>query len=295
MKQAKRWEKNIFELVRRTATDLPKDVELALKRALKKEKKGSRAHWALHSVLENVALARKKDAPLCQDSGALLFHFRVPVGFDVNALAAATRTAVADATTAGYLRENTIDSISGASYGNNVAHGAPVFHFEQGARKTIDARLVMKGGGSENAGRQYSLADPELGAERDLEGVRRCVLDAIVKTQGKACAPGILGVCIGGDRVTGYVHSKEQFLRKLTDKSPVQVLARLEARLMRDAKELGVGPMGLGGKTSVLGIKIGAVSRLPASFFVTVSCMCWAFRRRGAVLGRAGGIQRWIY
>lgn len=295
MKKKGYWEKNLFELIRRTSTDLPQDVEAALRKALKAEKKGSRAQGIIEAILDNSHLARRNDAPICQDTGALIFNFRVPVGYDTNALVAKTRSAVSRATRHGYLRENTIDSISGSSYETNIAYGAPVFHFQQGARKTVDVRLVMKGGGCENVGRQYSLPDADLGAGRDMEGVRRCLLDAVWRAQGNGCAPGILGVCIGGDRATGYAVSKDQFLRRLSDKSPVKQLARLESRIMRETKSMGIGPMGLGGKTALLGVKIEALSRLPASMFVTVSFMCWAFRRRGAVLGPEGGIKRWLY
>ncbi len=295
MKNHAQWEANLFELIRRTSVDLPADIEASLRRALAAEKKGSRAKWILETILANVASARKNDAPLCQDTGSLIFHFHVPEGFDTNALAAATRLAVARATRLGYLRQNTIDSLTGDPYQTNVAYGAPVFHFEQCARSTVDVRLLMKGGGSENMGRQYSLPDETIEAGRDLEGVRRCVLDALVQAQGNGCAPGILGVCIGGDRSSGYEHSKEQFLRKLDDRAPVRVLARLEERIMRDSRTLDIGPMGFGGQTTLLGVKIGALSRLPASFFVTVSYMCWAFRRRGAVLSPSGGMKRWLY
>jgi len=290
-----RWEKNIFELIRRTSTDLPMDVEAAIRRALAREKKGSSAWWVLETLLRNVDLARKTDAPICQDTGALLFYCGVPVGFDTNALVAETRAAVSKATRLGYLRQNTIDSVSGAPYATNVAPASPVFHFQQGARKRVDVRLVMKGGGSENRGCQYSLPNEDLGADRDLEGVRRSVLDAVWEAQGNGCAPGVLGVCIGGDRATGYAHSKEQFLRKLSERSPVKILAKLEHRIVHDSAKLGIGPMGLGGRTSLLGVKIDALSRLPASFFVSVSYMCWAFRRRGALLGPEGGVNRWLY
>lgn len=295
MKNHAQWEANLFELIRRTSVDLPVDVENCLWRALGREKRGSRARWVLETVLANVESARKHDAPLCQDTGSLIFHVNVPVGFDTNALAAATRLAVARATRLGYLRQNTIDSLTGEPYQTNVAYGAPVFCFQQGARSTVEVRLIMKGGGCENVGRQYSLPDEALGAGRDMEGVRRCILDAVVQAQGNGCAPGILGVCIGGDRCTGYEHSKEQFLRKLDVKSRIKVLARLEDRIMKEATELDIGPMGLGGQTALLGVKIGALSRLPASYFVTVSYMCWAFRRRGAVLSASGGLKRWLY
>lgn len=289
------WEKNLCELIRRTSTDLPTDVENGIKRALGREKKGSHAWWALQTLVENTALARKNDVPLCQDTGALLFYFGVPVGFDTNMLVSRTRAAVSRATRQGYLRHNTVDSVSGASYQTNIAHSAPVFHFQQGARKTVDVRLIMKGGGCENVGAQYRLPDPSLGAERDLEGARRCVLDAVLNAQGMGCSPGVLGICVGGDRATGYAHSKEQFLRKLTDRARDRRLARLEDRLLKECQQLGIGPMGLGGRTTVLGVKVSALSRVPACYFVTISYMCWAFRRRGVLLGPEGGVQRWIY
>lgn len=289
------WERNLLELIRRTSTDLPADVEATLRRALRQEKKRSHAAWMLESILENASIAREKCIPICQDTGVLAFYFRVPVGFDTNMLVARTCSAVSKATRNGYLRQNAVDSLSGASYPANVAHGSPLFHFQQGARKTVDVRLIMKGGGCENVGRQYSLPDGDLDADRDIAGVRKCILDAIWRAQGLGCAPGVLGVCIGGERESGYAYAKEQFLRKTSEKSPVRGLARLEDRIMKDSRMLGIGPMGMGGGSSLLGVKIGVLSRLPASYFVTVSYMCWAFRRRGAVLGPEGGIHRWMY
>lgn len=293
--KSSRWERNLFELIRRTATDLPADIELALKRALSNEKKGSRAWWIIENILQNVELARKKDIPICQDSGSLIFHFCVPVGFDTNALVAFTRSAVSKATRSGYLRQNTLDPISGSSYETNVAHGAPQFYFQQGARKTVEVRLMMKGGGSENIGCQFNLPDPTLKAERNLEGVRKCVLKAICDAQGKGCPPCVVGVCIGGDRANGYAYAEAQFLRKLNDRSRVKIISRLERRTLKDIAKLEIGPMGLGGKTSILAVKIDSLSRIPASFFVSVSFMCWAFRRRGVVMGTEGGLYRWIY
>jgi fumarate hydratase class I len=289
------WEKNLVELIRRTSTDLPADVAAGLRRALKTEKKGSRAYWVIESILANAALARAGSTPLCQDTGTLTFFFCVPVGFDTNAIAAHTRAAVSKATRLGYLRQNTVDSVSGAPYETNIAHAAPIIRFHQGARKTVDVRLILKGGGCENVGRQYSLPDATLGAERDLEGVRRCIMDAIWQAQGNGCAPGVLGVCIGGDRATGYAHAKVQFLHRLGHRSRVKALARIEKRVLKDAQKLGIGPMGLGGGTAALDVHIGSLSRVPASFFVTVSYMCWALRRRGAVLGPEGGLHRWLY
>jgi fumarate hydratase class I len=289
------WERNLFELIRRTSTELPADVVSALRKALDREKKGSHAWWALDTMLRSTDLARRDQVPLCQDTGTLTFYFNVPVGFDSNALVARTRAAVASATKHGFLRENTIDAVTGASYPTNIAHASPVIHVQQCARRTVDVRLLMKGGGCENVGMQYSLPDASLKAERDMDGVRRCILDAVFRAQGRGCSPGVLGVCIGGDRATGFAHAKEQFLHKVGERSRYKALALLEEQIMREAASFEIGPMGLGGKTSLLGVKIGAASRLPASFFVTVSYMCWCFRRRGLRMGPGGGIQKWLY
>jgi fumarate hydratase class I len=200
---------------------------------------------------------------------------------------AALKKAVALATENGWLRKNTIDSVSGRSCDDNCAEGAPVVHYvePEDVSRQPAVTLVMKGGGSENMSRQYSLPDAELGAGRDMEGVRKCILDAAVKAQGYGCAPGVLGVCIGGDRATGFEVAKEQLLRPLDEKtSPDKTLGRLERRILKEANSLGIGPMGLGGETTLLGVKIASRTRLPASFFVTVAYMCWACRRRSVVV-----------
>lgn len=295
MKRESLWKKNIFELIRRTSTDLPSDVQAALRRNMRKERKGSHASWILDNLVTNVQLARKESLPICQDTGTLIFYFSVPAGFDTNALVAVTRSAVSDATRKGYLRQNTLNAVTGIPFETNVADGSPVFHFSQGARKTVDVRLIMKGGGSENVGCQYSLPDSETGAGRDLDGVRKCILDAVWKAQGMGCAPGVAGVCVGGDRSSGMECAKAQFLRKMGDKSPLRNIAALERRILRDSGQLRIGPMGMGGSTTLMGVKIGNLSRLPASFFVSISFMCWAFRRRGVLLGPEGGVQRWLY
>jgi fumarate hydratase class I len=119
-----------------------------------------------------------------------------------------------------------------------------------------------------------------LGAGRDLVGVRKVVLDAVYKAQGKGCAPGVLGVAVGGDRGSSYYASKEVLFRKLDESSPDPQLAELEGRLTEEANQMGIGPMGFGGSTTVLGTKLTSQHRLPASYFVSVSYMCWAYRRR---------------
>lgn len=264
----------LVELIRATSTSIPDDIEKAVKAALKKEAKGSSAEVILKTILENCALARKASTPLCQDTGTLTFFVDTKLKRKVSV--EIIKRSAAIATARGYLRKNCIDSITGKSYDDNCCEGAPVVHY-------VDKRgvtLIMKGGGSENMSRQYSLPDSTLGAGRDLQGVRKCLLDAVQKTLGYGCAPGILGVCIGGDRATGYEVAKEQLLRELSDKNPDKTLSKLEKRVLSEANSLGIGPMGLGGATTLLGVKIASRPRVPASFFVTIAYMCWAARRR---------------
>ena len=276
----------IVDLIRSTSSSLPADVIKALKAAQRKERKGSSAAVVLKTILDNCAIAAKRGTPLCQDTGTLTFFVDERLRRKVTP--AVIGKAVALATEKGYLRKNTIDAITGKSYDDNCALGAPVIHYVESKTEEVKSKkygvtLILKGGGSENMSRQYSLPDAVLGAGRDLEGVRKCILDAVQKIQGYGCAPGILGVCIGGDRATGFEVAKEQLLRPLeSDKTGQTEIVKLEKRLLNEANELGIGPMGLGGKTTLLGVKIAARPRVPASFFVTIAYMCWACRRKTA-------------
>ena len=275
----------LLELIRLTSTDLPPDVEAALHQARSREQPGSAAAGALDSILENVSLAREKSSPICQDTGTPLFYVRYPAGSSARQLRGQIRQAVAAATKKAYLRPNAVDSLSGKNSGNNLGDEAfPTIHFEEIEGDDLTVELILKGGGCENVGAQVSLPDDRLNAGRDLEGVRRVVLDAVHRAQGQGCAPGILGVAIGGDRGSSFAASKEVLLRPLDDVHPQAELAELEARLLQEGNQLGIGPMGFGGETTLLGVKATDLHRLPASFFVSVSYMCWAYRRRRMVV-----------
>ena len=272
----------LADFIRLTSSSLPDDAERALKRALRREAYDSPARSVLKTILANVALARRDGTPVCQDTGTLTFF--VDESLRRKVTPESIGQAVQLATEKGWLRRNTIDSISGKSIDSNVCPGAPVVHYTNGLNGSKAPKgqvaLLMKGGGSENMSMQFSLPDAVLGAGRDLEGVRRAVLAAVQHAQGFGCAPGILGVAIGGDRASGFEEAKLQLLRDLDDTNPDSRLASLERRILREANSLGIGPMGLGGKTTLLAIKIGLRPRVPASFFVTVAYLCWAARRR---------------
>lgn len=273
----------LLELIRRTSCTLPKDIEVALKRARVVESEATPIS-ILETIEENCTLAAQQSTPMCQDTGTLTFFWRVPAGTHQRPLMTAAAEAVREATERGWLRKNTIDALTGASIDDNVGEGIPVHHFEEADVTAPEVTLLMKGGGSENMSCQYSLPDARLNAGRDLAGVRACILDAVYRIQGQGCAPGILGICIGADRAEGFAQAKHQLLRCLDDHSPNPTLAAFEEQLLEETNALGIGPMGLGGKTAVLGVKVIARTRLPASFFVTIAYGCWACRRQTMVL-----------
>lgn len=286
---------SLLELIRRTSAEIPEDVHKAILKSLGQEEKGTIAESAMKIIDQNIALAKNKSQPICQDTGSIIFYVDAPAGFDQIGFEEAAREAVKLATKKGYLRQNSVDSITGKNDGTNVGPGSPTVHFHQHRDSGVFVRLILKGGGCENMGAQYSLPNEKLKANRDLDGCRRVILDAVLQAQGKGCGPGILGVCIGGDRATGYEHSKQQLLRKLDEPNANPELDKLENDIVETSNKLGIGPMGFGGKTTLLGAKIGVLNRLPASYFVSVSYMCWAYRRQGVVLDSAGAIKNWLY
>jgi fumarate hydratase class I len=290
---------SVLDLVVRTSTDLPPDVRAAMKVAMQLEQSGTQSSQALSIIAQNIDLAADGEGAICQDTGMPTFEVKTPVGANQIVMKQQIRDAVAEATRRGKLRPNSVDSLTGENSGNNLGPGTPIIHFEQWDRDEIEVKLILKGGGCENMNAQYSLPMElaHLGrADRSLDGVRKCILHAVWHAQGKGCAPGAVGVCIGGDRTSGYVQAKEQLFRTLDDVNADPRLAELEASIMGEVNKLGVGAMGFGGKVSLIGCKVGALNRLPASFFVSVAYDCWAYRRLGVVLdATTGAITRWLY
>jgi len=270
----------VVELIRRTSTHLPEDVVASMEAHRDREPEGSAAHSVLSFMLKNALEAEKNSTPICQDTGTNIHFITIPESVSLRKVTAAVKEATQIATQKAYLRPNAVDSVSGKNSGDNTGELAPFIHFDEWDEPAIKMELALKGGGCENVSTQYKLPDSKLKAGRDLDGVYRCIIDAINNAQGLGCAPGIVGVGIGGDRATGMLVAKKQLFRKLTDTSSDAQLSELEGRLYKDLNTLGIGPMGFGGGTTVLGVKIGAAHRLPASFFVSIAYMCWADRRR---------------
>src|SRR6266478_1234199 len=290
---------SLLELITQTSTNLPPDVRAAMSIAGVGETPETQSAQARGIILSNIDMACDDEGPICQDTGMPTFFVHTPVGVNQIKLRAAIQRAVAEATRRGKLRPNSVDSITGKNSGDNLGEETPVIHFEQWEQDEIEVKLILKGGGCENKNIQYSVpcALDHLGrADRNLEGVRKCILHAVWQAQGQGCAPGAVGVCIGSDRAHGYVLAKDQLFRTLDDVNPHPALAKLEAEIMEEANKLGVGAMGFGGKASLIGCKITAANRLPASFFVSVAYDCWAFRRLGIRVDAASGaITKWLY
>jgi len=290
---------SMLQLITHTSTNLPPDVRRAMASALGEEQ-GGRSLQALNVIATNIDMATDNEGPICQDTGWPTFEIKTPVGANQIVMKKLIKEAVSEATKRGKLRTNSVDSLTGVNASDNLGPGTPTMHFDQWENEDeVEVKLLLKGGGCENKNIQYSLPTElaHLGkAGRDLDGVRKCLLHAVWQAQGQGCSAGAIGVCIGGDRATGYQQAKEQLFRLLDDTNPIPELAKLENYIMQTANTLGIGTMGFGGGVTLIGCKIGVLNRLPASFFVSVAYDCWAFRRLGVVLdAKTGEIKRWLY
>jgi fumarate hydratase class I len=269
----------IIELYRKVARSIPPDVEAALVSAREKEDEGSQAERALREVLETIKLAREGKRPVCLDTGIPVFYVKIPKGLSHGEIRSVIMEATREATVKVPLSPNAVDILTNRNTGDNTGVGFPVIHLEESEGSSLVVDLMLKGSWSENEGRLYRLPDERLNAERDLEGITTCVIDAVKQAGGRGCPPYTVGVGVGGtiDQVTSL--SREQRRRKIDDKNPEDALDELEKACLAEINDLGVGIMGLGGKSTALGVKIGVQHRHPDSYFVDVALACWSNRR----------------
>jgi len=284
---------SLQNIIEKASTVLPEDIRRALEKSFTEEREASVAKDTLGMIIESAVCSKESTRPICQDTGSILAIIKSRPDESIILIEEAIHEAVKILTRNGILRQNCVDPVTGQNTGDNTGKHVPQIHFVPIDGPTT-VSVMLKGGGSENVSTQYSLPDSSLEAGRDLDGVRKCILDAVFKAQGKGCSPGILGVCVGGDRASGYLLAKEMLFRRLDDENPCKILGKLEETVMEQANSLGIGPMGLGGRTTLLGVKIGNAGRHPASFFVTVSYSCWAVRRISAELDSEGRISEWL-
>ncbi|PKG23045.1 fumarate hydratase [Niallia nealsonii] len=291
--------KSVYQLIVETSTNLPKDVRRAIKKAKVLESAGTRSAMSLATITQNISMADEEVSPICQDTGLPTFKIKTPIKTNQLEIKAAIYEAMELATKNGKLRPNSVDSLTGENSGNNLGAGTPVIKFEQWEKDYIELALILKGGGCENKNIQYSLPCELEGlgrAGRDLDGIRKCIMHSVYQAQGQGCSAGFIGVGIGGDRSAGYDLAKEQLFRSVDDTNPIPELAELEDYILENANKLGIGTMGFGGETTLLGCKIGVMNRIPASFFVSVAYNCWAFRRLAVKVNTdSGEIAEWKY
>ncbi len=288
-------ESSLLELIREASTRLADDVWQGLVSAYRSETEDSRSKAIMRWILENQVTAAAENLPITPHTSSMHFHVECPAGTDRASLTEAARVAVANATKDGLVSQYLVDPISGKSLKTNVGVGMPQVHFAEAPSDALRIRLLMKGNGAEGAGWQTVLPDVSITAAFDLPGVRRAVLEALIRIQGRGCGPGVIGVGIGGDRASGMTLAHRQLFRGIGDRNSVRVIAQLEKQLLEDANNLGIGPLGLGGKTTLLGVKIAAESSPKESCYVSISYLGWTYRRQGVELTPDGEIKTWIY
>ncbi len=288
-------EKSLLELIRRTSSELSDDIVVAIQQAYDKEDDNTNGKLVIELIRESICVAFQEQVPLSLHTSSVQFHVCAVEKFDFQAFQAAAQNAVAEATKLGYLQPGLIDPVTQKTLKTNVGPGSPAFFYDMGTVKELEVRLMLKGDGGENAGAQYSIPNEELSAALDMHGVRRAVLNSLIQAQGRGCGPGIVGVGIGGDRASGYVLAQRQLLRPLKDKNRVKAVAQLEKRIVEDANNLGIGPMGFGGRSTLLAAKVAAETSPRTTCFVSVAYTGWACRRQGVRLDSKSDIAEWLY
>ena len=295
----KNFRESILALITETSANLPSDVRSSIADAIERVDPDSQAGLAMSTISVNIDMAVDNISPICQDTGMPTFFIHTPQGADQLQMKRDILLAIEEASKTGKLRPNAVDALTGKNSGNNLGFHFPVIHFEPWEKDEIEVKLILKGGGCENKNIQYSLPAeiPGLGsASRDLDGVRKCLLHAVFQAQGQGCSPGFIGVGVGGDRTSGFDLAKQQLLRRIDDRNPDNELDTLEQYILEKANTMEIGPMGFGGKATLLGCKIGKSHRVPASFYVSVAYNCWAYRRLGVLIDpQSGSITGWQY
>ncbi|MHA2601514.1 MAG: fumarate hydratase [Candidatus Thorarchaeota archaeon SMTZ1-83] len=273
-------EDTAFRLLKMAVTRLPKDVEAAL-RAARDREDNETAKTQLSAIIQNMDIA-DAGVPMCQDTGIIVFYVKVgskfPFTDDIKeALTKATRKATAEVP----IRPNAVNPIVGGNSGDNTGVKIPWINWEVVSGDSLEIIAFPKGGGSENAS-IVGMLKPGVG----LTGVKKLVVDNAMRYMGEACAPNIIGVGIGGGADISIKIAKQQLLRPLDDKHPEPEVAKMEQEIMEAINATDIGPMGLGGRTTVLAVKVDYAMRHPASLPVGVAVQCWAARHSKAVISK---------
>lgn len=267
-------------------TKLPKDVKDALKQAYKEEDSAV-GMSQLKAILDNVELAEKTCTPMCQDTGVIIFYVKAGSSFDgLDQIEEALRRAAARATVEVPLRPNAVNPFTQKNTGDNNGRHFPYINWEIVPGDSLEITVLPKGGGSENVS-ALGMLNPGQG----IAGLKKFVVNTVVKAGAKPCPPTILGVGVGGGADIAVKLAKGNLLKSLNQPNSEPELAKLEQELKDAVNSTGIGPMGLGGKTTVLDVKIDYAYRHPASYPVAVVVQCWAARRATARIGSDGKVE----
>ncbi len=275
-----------FNLLKQAVIYLPEDVKQALKKAYEEETSET-GKTQLKAILDNIELAEKYQAPICQDTGTIIFYIKA--GSEVkglekieNALINATKRATKEVP----LRPNAVNPFTQKNSGDNTGRFIPFLNWEIVPGNSLELTVMPKGGGSENVCVTGMLVPGE-----GINGLKKFVVETVIKAGAKPCPPNILGIAMGGGTDIAIKLAKKALLRPLTEPNPDPEIAKLEKEILEAVNMTGIGPMGLGGKTTVLGVNIEYAYRHPASFPAAVAFNCWAARRASARINADGTVE----
>ncbi|MGN6377750.1 MAG: fumarate hydratase [Gaiellales bacterium] len=268
--------------------DIPQDLRDALRDSAQRET-SQVGRRVLQTIHDNVAAADQHETLVCQDTGLPVFYARVGERFGMHpaAIEGALRRGIGRATLEHPLRSNTVHPLTRAATGDNTGRGVPDVHWEFVCGwDGLDLKCVPKGSGSENMSFLKMLAPAD-----GVAGIKRFVLESVVEAGGRPCPPGIVGVGIGGSADLAMQLSKRAIARPVGEANPDPDVARLESDLYELLNETGVGPMGLGGDTTVLAVHVEHAHTHISLNPVAVNYQCWAARRASAHVAADGRVE----
>jgi len=275
-----------FNILKQAVIYLPEDVKQALKKAYAEETSET-GKTQLKAILDNIELAEKYQAPVCQDTGTIIFYVKAGAkAKDLDKVEGALINATRRATKEVPLRPNSVDPFTQRNSGDNTGRHIPFLHWEIVPGDDLELTVMTKGGGSENVCVTGMLVPGE-----GIKGLKKFAVDAVIKAGAQPCPPTILGIAVGGGTDISAKIAKKALLRPLNEPNPDPELAKLEKEIFEAANMTGIGPMGLGGKTTVLGVKIDYAFRHPASYPAAVAFNCWAARRASARIDADGAVE----
>jgi fumarate hydratase subunit alpha len=286
LETAKIVENVAFNILKQAVIYLPEDVKQALKQAYAEETSET-GKTQLKAILDNIELAEKYQAPVCQDTGTIIFYVKAGAkAKNLDKIEEALINATRKATKEVPLRPNSVDPFTQKNSGDNTGRYIPFLHWEIVPGDSLELTVMTKGGGSENVCVTGMLVPGE-----GIKGLKKFVVDAVIKAGAQPCPPNILGVAIGGGTDIAIKLAKKALLKPLHEANENPEIAKLEKEIFEAANMTGIGPMGLGGKTTVLGVHVDYAFRHPASFPAAVAFNCWAARRASARINADGTVE----